>query len=382
MASNGNVSKLKINNSEYDIKDDVSRGLIGTESGSAIGTAVGDNTKTDIVAALAKLKADITSAGGAAVTNVEWDATNKKLTKTKSGSTTDVVTAAQLVTGLRDTVTSSTAASKQTSTAGFATPSDVTALITYARMNSTFSVVTYDPGNNQSQGWVDGEAGVIYLYQRESQDTDSNIYEEWLWDSANGRYEIIGTTEADLDDYARKDGAIYSGTHNFTGATVTVAAPTADSNAATKKYVDDLIANDKIQDYQLISVTSAVTYGNTIDIATSYLADIKQAYENNKIPILRVTLSEYNDTVYVPIIKNTSLYSGSAATIVNDAPVNVIVVYQDQTSGLHKIGLSKAPITSVTPTTGTVNAMTASYASEVITFTSSTPTVVTAVTAS
>lgn len=44
----------------------------------------------------------------------------------------------------------------------------------------------------------------------------------------------------DLDlPYLKRGGDTGTGTFNFTGATVNVAAPTADSNAATKKYVDD-----------------------------------------------------------------------------------------------------------------------------------------------
>ena len=44
----------------------------------------------------------------------------------------------------------------------------------------------------------------------------------------------------DLDlPYLKRGGDTGTGTFNFTGATVNVAAPTADANAATKKYVDD-----------------------------------------------------------------------------------------------------------------------------------------------
>lgn len=39
--------------------------------------------------------------------------------------------------------------------------------------------------------------------------------------------------------YLKNTGDTGTGTYNFTGATVNVAAPTADANAATKKYVDD-----------------------------------------------------------------------------------------------------------------------------------------------
>lgn len=43
-------------------------------------------------------------------------------------------------------------------------------------------------------------------------------------------------------DYALKSGNTFTGTHNFTGATVTVATPSANSHAVTKLYVDSSFA--------------------------------------------------------------------------------------------------------------------------------------------
>ena len=93
------------------------------------------------------------------------------------------------------------------------------------------------------------------------------------------------------------------------------------------------------------------------------------------MPILKVNMNALTKVVYIPLVGTSAGYYGSVASTADNKPISVYV----QSGNIY---LSNKPITSVTPTTGTVNAMTASYASEVITFTSSTPTVVTAVTAS
>lgn len=61
----------------------------------------------------------------------------------------------------------------------------------------------------------------------------------------------------DLDlPYLKRDGDTGTGTFNFTGATVNVAAPTADANAATKKYVDDA---DKVNAAAIAAETERAT---------------------------------------------------------------------------------------------------------------------------
>ena len=65
----------------------------------------------------------------------------------------------------------------------------------------------------------------------------------------------VTTLEGKLDEYARLDGAA------FTGA-VTVQAPTAEANPATKKYVDDAISGITGFDYQIVnSLTDLPTTG-------------------------------------------------------------------------------------------------------------------------
>ena len=56
--------------------------------------------------------------------------------------------------------------------------------------------------------------------------------------------------------YLKNTGDTGTGTYNFTGATVNVAAPTADANAATKKYVDDA---DKVNAAAIAAETERAT---------------------------------------------------------------------------------------------------------------------------
>lgn len=56
--------------------------------------------------------------------------------------------------------------------------------------------------------------------------------------------------------YLKNTGDTGTGTYNFTGATVNVAAPTADANAATKKYVDDA---DKVNAAAITAETERAT---------------------------------------------------------------------------------------------------------------------------
>lgn len=61
----------------------------------------------------------------------------------------------------------------------------------------------------------------------------------------------------DLDlPYLKRGGDTGTGTFNFTGATVNVAAPTTDANAATKKYVDDA---DKVNAAAITAETERAT---------------------------------------------------------------------------------------------------------------------------
>lgn len=82
-------------------------------------------------------------------------------------------------------------------------------------------------------------------------------------------YTSLSSAVADLNDqidkmqsgdldlpYLKRGGDTGTGTFNFTGATVNVAAPTADANAATKKYVDDA---DKVNAAAIAAETERAT---------------------------------------------------------------------------------------------------------------------------
>ena len=82
-------------------------------------------------------------------------------------------------------------------------------------------------------------------------------------------YTSLSSAVADLNDqidkmqsgdldlpYLKRGGDTGTGTFNFTGATVNVAAPTADANAATKKYVDDA---DKVNAAAIAAETKRAT---------------------------------------------------------------------------------------------------------------------------
>ena len=69
--------------------------------------------------------------------------------------------------------------------------------------------------------------------------------------------ELDKIQSGDLDlPYLKRGGDTGTGTFNFTGATVNVAAPTADANAATKKYVDDA---DKVNAAAIAAETERAT---------------------------------------------------------------------------------------------------------------------------
>ena len=69
--------------------------------------------------------------------------------------------------------------------------------------------------------------------------------------------ELDKIQSGDLDlPYLKRGGDTGTGTFNFTGATVNVAAPTTDANAATKKYVDDA---DKVNAAAIAAETERAT---------------------------------------------------------------------------------------------------------------------------
>lgn len=84
----------------------------------------------------------------------------------------------------------------------------------------------------------------------------------------------------DLDlPYLKRGGDTGTGTFNFTGATVNVAAPTADANAATKKYVDDA---DKVNTAAIAAETERATNKeNELNTAITTEKERAEAAENS-----------------------------------------------------------------------------------------------------
>lgn len=110
MADNPTVSKLKINNVDYDIKDAKARADIAALIGSGDAAGAIDNLN-EIIAFLDGIDTDDPTLANqllaintnkadksATVSTVTYDGTNKKLTKTINGTTTDVVTSSTIVT--------------------------------------------------------------------------------------------------------------------------------------------------------------------------------------------------------------------------------------------------------------------------------------------
>lgn len=86
--------------------------------------------------------------------------------------------------------------------------------------------------------------------------------------------ELDKIQSGDLDlPYLKRGGDTGTGTFNFTGATVNVAAPTADANAATKKYVDDA---DKVNATAIAAETERATNKEN-ELNTAITAEKKRA---------------------------------------------------------------------------------------------------------
>lgn len=105
----------------------------------------------------------------------------------------------------------------------------------------------------------------------------------------------------DLDlPYLKRGGDTGTGTFNFTGATVNVAAPTADANAATKKYVDDA---DKVNAAAIAAETERATNKeNELEAKiTQEVEDRTEADNAIKQEIANLT----NGTTAMPYVKKS-----------------------------------------------------------------------------
>lgn len=410
------VKKLKVNNTEYDIKDAVARKVENATRANE--TLTGDeltlynNIVTDIRSAVGDNPEDPTASGGTIDDIVEGlAALNKKVIDAKNNSIISIgmsngtisttkgdgtagssISKSTIVTGLRDTVTSSSSTS---STAGFTTPADAQMLIDRAQIGAAMmqdddlrsddtqltsgqkhlaDLTNYKAGYY----WVVTQAGT-YGGLTPKCEVGDFIYAVSDYDTSF-KASDFKVVQANIDPtiYAQKGGDTYTGTHNFTGATVNVKTPTADANAATKKYVDDAVSgasgNDKIKDYAYIPFTSTATLGSTTTLPSNVISAMTAAYEANKIPVLGITFSALSDAqtivpISVPQAGTDVMYAGTAAMSYNDKPVSVTVAYSPYASA-SSLAVSLAPVTgvTVTPSSDNLTYDYASYADEVITF--------------
>ena len=388
MASSGNVSKLKINNADpYDIKDALARKVIDSTNGDSetniiadIVAAVGDSptnyeTIDDVVKALAKL--NIKARGAVADVNL-----------TKDNSTKLVSVSVTRVDGTTDDPYALTLPSKDYVDEKFLGASHFMGVVnSYAGIT-----VPYNAGDY----WVVGTAGT-YAGQ-ENVEAGDFIYATTAKASgetkANSDFKIV-QANINPDIYAQKAGGTSASPQTFSGYNsfsnpVTVATPTANGHAATKKYVDDAVAGDKIHDYVFISDSISSTSTGEFDGANTTYDSIVAAYAANKVPIINLSLASITGEVPVVMLKSTSSateFYGSAFIRKDTGALFLIGIrsYISSNTKYTKINV-RTPITSVTPTTGSVPSAAlvyGSYANETLQFVNATTTtVVTGVSAS
>ena len=155
-----------------------------------------------------------------------------------------------------------------------------------------------------------------------------------------------GTTEL---PYIKNNGDIVTGNYNLTGAAVTIAAPAADNNPATKKYVDDSISAIDVST-QIAPVTERVTTAegeidalqtevNNVKNGTTELPYIKDNGDtvngdytfNGKVNVNKptensnVTNKEYVDNTYNDISTLRNLYADGEIIIFTEEgkPLNL-----------------------------------------------------------
>lgn len=130
----------------------------------------------------------------------------------------------------------------------------------------------------------------------------------------------------DLDlPYLKRGGDTGTGTFNFTGATVNVAAPTKDTNAATKKYVDDintaLTAAIDAEEQRATEAEDAL--GQRIDSEAEARAD-EDATLNAAIDDLQEQVTNMtNGTTPLPYVKKAGDSMTGALNMQNNKVTNV-----------------------------------------------------------
>ena len=124
--------------------------------------------------------------------------------------------------------------------------------------------------------------------------------------------ELDKIQSGDLDlPYLKRGGDTGTGTFNFTGATVNVAAPTADANAATKKYVDDA---DKVNAAAIAAETERATNKeNELNTAITAEKERAEAAENTLSGLINQETTDRKAADNALEAKITNLTNGTTA---------------------------------------------------------------------
>ena len=156
----------------------------------------------------------------------------------------------------------------------------------------------------------------------------------------NGTTALVGQTNLNGDVTA---AAGHTVTFNGTTYAVTPSSSSNDRTVATTAFVQSLIANDKIRDYEIISETySSLSLGGEATVTNA--SSIRNAYSGNKLPILIANLSQISQVVAIPIYHDSnsspSSYYGSAGVYVSGTggvkkPVTVYVTGNSSSFKIH-----------------------------------------------
>lgn len=195
-----------------------------------------------------------------------------------------------------------------------------------------------------------GEAGVIYLMSNGG--TSPNIYDEYVWIPASSTYEKIGTTDVDLSGYAKtedlgdlayKDSA--SGSFTPHGS-VTVNAYTPEGSVSVGKITPSgsVSINAFTPSGSISTGTGTANYTPAGNITVNSYTPEGTIAMDNYTPAGSITMDNYTPAGSISTGTGTANYTPAGSVTVN--------AYTPE-------GSVSAPTITVTPSTTTVNSITA-----------------------
>lgn len=184
----------------------------------------------------------------------------------------------------------------------------------------------------------------------------------------NGEFDKIASGNTTLQDAldAKQDALTFDST------------PTDGStNPVTSDGIYDAIqtaiGTDKIHDYQFIDATVTGSGYGTFDLGSSITTSIKNAFDAKKVPVVNLLASnQFGASVHCPVVMTkyasgvVAEFMGSAFFTTASATPTKIHVNINCTSSKTYVTFERVPVNI---STTSVNAVDASYANEVITFT-------------